>query len=143
MLAVYLRRLLGSRRTRSGNRQLGLILAGVLGLVVTIVVLNLGHVLRALGQQPQVIDLAGPYYTGFAFAMLPIVWFGVLRSFAAAMMKTGFVLAVTVFAIGAPGFLSTDNLVNVRYSFSTTLTVRRYKHRSQTIPDKIPVGFSR
>lgn len=27
MLAVYLRRLLGSRRTRSGNRQLGLILA--------------------------------------------------------------------------------------------------------------------
>ncbi len=33
MLAVYLRRLLGSRRTRSGNRQLGLILAGVAGAI--------------------------------------------------------------------------------------------------------------
>ena len=31
--------------------------------------------------------------------MLPIVWFGVLRSFASAMMKTGFVLAVTVVTV--------------------------------------------
>lgn len=77
----------------------GMILAGLLGLVVTVVVLNLGPVMRALGQQPQVIELAAPYYTGFAFAMLPIVWFGVLRSFAAAMMNTGFVLAVTVVTV--------------------------------------------
>jgi MATE family multidrug resistance protein len=77
----------------------GMILSGLLGLVVTVVVLNLGTVMRALGQQSQVIELAGPYYTGFAFAMLPIVWFGVLRSFAAAMMKTGFVLAVTVVTV--------------------------------------------
>lgn len=77
----------------------GMILSGLLGLVVTVVVLNLGHVLRALGQKPEVIELAGPYYTGFAFAMLPIVWFGVLRSFAAAMMKTGFVLTVTVVTV--------------------------------------------
>ncbi|MEY3081857.1 MAG: hypothetical protein RJA94_1842 [Pseudomonadota bacterium] len=76
-----------------------MILAGLLGLIVTVVVLNLGSVMRALGQQSQVIELAGPYYTGFAFAMLPIVWFGVLRSFAAAMMKTGFVLAVTVVTV--------------------------------------------
>jgi MATE family multidrug resistance protein len=77
----------------------GMILAGLLGLVVTVVVLNLGPVMRALGQQPQVIELSRPYYMGFAFAMLPIVWFGVLRSFAAAMMKTGFVLAVTVVTV--------------------------------------------
>ena len=32
-------------------------------------------------------------------ATLAIVWFGVLRSFAAAMMKTGFVLAVTVVTV--------------------------------------------
>jgi len=76
-----------------------MILSGLLGLIVTVIVLNLGHILRALGQQEQVIALAGPYYTGFAFAMLPIVWFGVLRSFAAAMMKTGFVLAVTVVTV--------------------------------------------
>lgn len=74
----------------------GLILAGLLGAAVTVIVLNLGHVLRWTGQDPEVIALSGPYYTGFAFAMLPIIWFGVLRSFVAALMKTGFVLAITV-----------------------------------------------
>ncbi|WP_421695104.1 MATE family efflux transporter [Aestuariivirga sp.] len=77
----------------------GLMLAGALGMAVTVVVLNLGFVLTVLGQDPEVIELAGPYYTGFAFAMLPIVWFGVLRSFAAAMMKTGFVLFITVITV--------------------------------------------
>jgi MATE family multidrug resistance protein len=95
----------------------GMILAGLLGLAVTVVVLNLGHLLRALGQQPQVIELAGPYYTGFAFAMLPIVWFGVLRSFAAAMMKTGFVLAVTVVTVILNYFLM-QGLVHGSFGFA-------------------------
>ncbi len=77
----------------------GLILSGLLSAAVTMVVLNLGSVLQALGQDPQVVILAGPYYTAFAFAVLPIVWFGVLRSFAAAMMKTGFVLFITVITV--------------------------------------------
>ena len=95
----------------------GMILSGLLGLVVTVIVLNLGHVLRALGQQQQVIELAGPYYTGFAFAMLPIVWFGVLRSFAAAMMKTGFVLAVTVVTVVLNYFLM-QGLVHGSFGFA-------------------------
>lgn len=95
----------------------GMILAGLLGLVVTVVVLNLGSVMRALGQQPQVIELAGPYYTGFAFAMLPIVWFGVLRSFAAAMMNTGFVLAVTVVTVILNYFLM-QGLVHGSFGFA-------------------------
>lgn len=77
----------------------GLILAGLLAAGATVVVLNLGTVLRVLGQDAEVIELAGPYYTAFAFAILPIVWFGVLRSFAAAMMKTGFVLFITVITV--------------------------------------------
>lgn len=95
----------------------GMILAGLLGLVVTVVVLNLGPVMRALGQQSQVIELAGPYYTGFAFAMLPIVWFGVLRSFAAAMMKTGFVLAVTVVTV-ILNYVLTQGLVHGSFGFA-------------------------
>jgi MATE family multidrug resistance protein len=63
---------------------------------VTLVVLNLGPVLRLAGQDAEVIRISGPYYTAFAFAMLPIIWFGVLRSFAAAMMRTGFVMTITV-----------------------------------------------
>lgn len=83
----------------------GLILSGLLSLGVTLAVLNLGPVLRVLGQDPRVIALAGPYCTGFAFAMLPIVWFGVLRSFAAAMMKTGFVMLITVVTVVLNYFL--------------------------------------
>lgn len=95
----------------------GMILSGTLGLIVTVIVLNLGHVMKALGQQAQVIELAGPYYTGFAFAMLPIVWFGVLRSFAAAMMKTGFVLAVTVVTVILNYFLM-EGLVHGSFGFA-------------------------
>jgi MATE family multidrug resistance protein len=94
-----------------------MILAGILGLIVTVVVLNLGSVMRALGQQSQVIELAGPYYTGFAFAMLPIVWFGVLRSFAAAMMKTGFVLAVTVVTV-ILNYILMQGLVHGSFGFA-------------------------
>ena len=77
----------------------GLLLAGVLGLAVTLIACNLGTVMAVLGQDPQVIALAGPYYFAFAFAILPIVWFGVLRSFVAAMMKTGFVLFITAVTV--------------------------------------------
>ena len=77
----------------------GLVLAGLFGVVVTVVVLNLGTVLRLTGQDPEVIAISGPYYQGFAFAMLPIIWFCVLRSFVAALMKTGFVLAITVITV--------------------------------------------
>lgn len=89
----------------------GLILAGLLGVIVTMVVLNLGTVLRLTGQDPEVIRISESYYTGFAFAMLPIIWFGVLRSFVAALMKTGFVLAVTVITV-ALNYLLMQGLVH-------------------------------
>ena len=77
----------------------GLILSALMALGVSVIVYNLGYVLAAAGQDATVIELAGPYYRGFAFAILPIVWFGVLRSFAAAMMRTGFVLAITILTV--------------------------------------------
>lgn len=83
----------------------GLILAALFAVVVTLIVLNLGSLLRALGQDAEVIELAEPYYRGFAFAVLPIVWFGVLRSFAAAMMRTGFVLVITMVTVVMNYFL--------------------------------------
>ncbi len=77
----------------------GLLLAGVLGAVVTAVVFNLSAILRLAGQDPQVIEIAQPYYFYFAFAMLPIIWFGVLRSFAAALMKTRFIMMITILTV--------------------------------------------
>ena len=49
--------------------------------------------------------------------MLPIVWFGVLRSFAAAMMKTGFVLAVAVVTVVLNYFLM-QGLVHGSFGFA-------------------------
>ncbi len=77
----------------------GLVLSSALGLLATLVVLNLDVVLKWAGQDENVMVLAAPYYFYFAFAMLPIIWFGVLRSFAAAMMRTGFVMAITIITV--------------------------------------------
>lgn len=77
----------------------GLLLAGGLGAIVTAVVFNLDAILRLAGQDAEVIGMARPYYFNFAFAMLPIIWFGVLRSFAAALMKTRFIMMITILTV--------------------------------------------
>lgn len=102
VVGVLVSEALGARRKDVVLPELlrGLILAGLLAAVVTFTVLNLGVVLRFAGQDPAIVRMAGPYYHNFAFAILPIIWFGVLRSFAAAMMRTGFVMGVTVFTVG-------------------------------------------
>lgn len=77
----------------------GLVLSTLLGLAVSVIVLNMASVLWLSGQDERVIALSEPFAFTFAFAMLPIVLFGVLRSFVAAMMRTGFVLFITVFTV--------------------------------------------
>lgn len=101
VVSVLVSEALGARRREDALPHLirGLIAAAVLGLLVTVVVLNLGTVLAFFGQDPEVIRISGPYYRNFAFAMLPIILFGVLRSFCAAMMRTGFVMGVTVLTV--------------------------------------------
>lgn len=76
-----------------------MLLATVLGIIVTVVVLNLEGVMTLAQQDAEVIAISEPFYMNFAWAMLPIIWFGVLRSFCAAMMRTGFVLAITVLTV--------------------------------------------
>ena len=77
----------------------GLMLAGGLGLAVSLLVYHLDLVLALARQDADLIALARPYFQNFAFAIVPIVWFGVLRSFASAMMRTGFVLTITVLTV--------------------------------------------
>lgn len=89
---------LGAGRRQDAVPELlrGLLLSGLLGLGVTVLVWNLHLVLRLAHQDPDIIAMAQPYYRYFAFAILPIVLAGVLRSFVAALMRTGVVLAVAV-----------------------------------------------
>lgn len=113
VVGVLVSEALGALRRERAVPELirGMVLAGLLGLAATVVVLNLGTVLRVTGQDPEVIRMAEPYYQAFAFAMLPIIWFGVLRSFVAALMKTGFVLAITVITV-ALNYLLMQGLVH-------------------------------
>jgi multidrug resistance protein, MATE family len=101
VVGVLVSTALGAGRRQDALPELvrGMVLAGVLGVIVTVVVLKLDVVLGISGQDPGIIVMAEPYYRHFAFAMLPIIWFGVLRSFASAMMRTGFVMAITIITV--------------------------------------------
>lgn len=83
----------------------GMVLAGVLGAVLTLVVLKLDWVLAAARQDPAVIALARPFFEIFAWSLLPMIWFTVMRAFVAALMRTGFVLFITIVTVVLNYFL--------------------------------------
>lgn len=77
----------------------GLVLAAVLGMALTFISLNLGPILALGGQKEQIIETARPFFTAFAWSMIPSAFFGVFRSFVSALMRTGFIMFVTVSAV--------------------------------------------
>ncbi len=98
---------LGARRREdvTGALLQGLWLAALLGGVLSILVWNMGAVLAFAGQSPEVVAVAAPFARGFAFAMLPMILFSVLRAFAAAMMRTGMVMGVTLVSVALQYFV--------------------------------------
>jgi MATE family multidrug resistance protein len=85
----------------------GLWLALVIGLALTVLVWNMDVLLGWAGQAPDVIAIAGPFSHGFAFAVLPMILFSVLRATAAAMMRTGMVMAITIASVTVQYFVMT------------------------------------
>jgi MATE family multidrug resistance protein len=100
------------RRCDAGHvaRQ-GLIVATVLGVPATVFVWHLATLLAPTGQDPKVIALAVPYLHALSGCVLPVLWFSVLRSFVAALARTGAVMVITVAAVGL-NYLLTLALVN-------------------------------
>ena len=78
----------------------GFIVATLVGVPATILVWHLDSVLALTGQDPEIIELMGPYLKPLSGAMLPMLWFFVLRTFAASLAKTGAVMVITVAAVG-------------------------------------------
>ena len=76
-----------------------LVLAAAFGIALTAITLNLGPILALGGQDPQIIDTARPFFTAFAWSMIPSTFFGVFRSFVSALNRTGFVMFITVSAV--------------------------------------------
>ena len=77
----------------------GFIVATALGVPATVLIWNLAPLLALSGQDPRVIELAAPYLHGVAGFVLPALWFAVLRSFVAALARTGAVMVITVAAV--------------------------------------------
>ena len=92
----------------------GLIVAGLIGLPLTIVIANLDMLLAATGQDPDVVALAGPYLSALSFFVLPALWFTALRDFVAALSRTTSVMAITVSAV-AVNWALTEGLVHGRW----------------------------
>jgi len=78
----------------------GFVVATAIGVPATLLVWNLDSVLAVTGQDPAVIAPMRSYLGPFSIAILPMLWFFVLRAFITALARTGAVMAITVAAVG-------------------------------------------
>ena len=97
----------GGRKSDAGHsaRQ-GLIMATAVAGPATVVIWNLDWVMAVTGQDPRVVELAGPYLYTLSGFMLPALWFAVLRGFVSALAKTNAIMVITVSAVGLNYFLT-------------------------------------
>ena len=65
----------------------GLILATAVAAPATLLMWKLDWVMEVTGQDPKVVELAGPYLWTLSWFMLPALWFAVLRGFVAALAR--------------------------------------------------------
>ncbi len=101
----------GRRRAAGQAARQGFIVATVLGLPATVLVWNIAPLLALTGQDPKVVALAAPYLHALSGIVLPVLWFAVLRSFVAALARTGAVMLITLGAVGL-NYLLTAGLVH-------------------------------
>jgi MATE family multidrug resistance protein len=77
----------------------GMIVATGLGLPTMVAIWNLDFVLVLTNQDPKVVELARGYLHGLCGAVLPILWFGVLRNFVAVLSQTVSILIISILAV--------------------------------------------
>ena len=77
----------------------GLIVATGLGLPTMVAIWNLDLVLVLTNQDPKVVELAEGYLRGLSGAVLPVLWFGVLRNFVAVLSQTVSILIISIIAV--------------------------------------------
>jgi len=105
----------GDRKDEVGHvlRQ-GMIVATVTGIPATVLILYLDHFLVWTAQDPVVIELARPFLVPVAWMVMPVLWFSVLRIFAAMLDRGVFVTVITFGAVPLNWVLATG-LVEGRF----------------------------
>ena len=98
----------GSARSHEVGHALrqGLVVATVTGLPAIWLILNLDAVMVWTGQDPIVIALAEPFLAPVAWMVMPVLWFSVLRTFAATLDRGSYVSVITVVAVAFNYFLA-------------------------------------
>jgi MATE family multidrug resistance protein len=93
---------LGARDFRGVRRTVrqGFWLTLLFGALFTLVIWNGRHVLLVTGQDPVLAGLAEDYLQAVAWALIPSLWFVVLRCFTTAHSRPRSVLVVTLLAVG-------------------------------------------
>ena len=78
----------------------GMLVATGLGIPAMILIWNLDLFMVLTSQDPIVVDLAFDFLRGLAGAVLPVLWFAVLRNYVAVLAQTVSILVITVIAVG-------------------------------------------
>jgi MATE family multidrug resistance protein len=78
----------------------GFWVATILSIPGTAIGWYLAPILRWLGQDEEVVAIAGDYLKGMVWCFLPYMWFTVLRNFVTALHRTVSVMVISVAAIG-------------------------------------------
>ncbi len=97
----------GDRASEVGHvlRQ-GIIVATLVGIPATVLILYLDVLMVWTAQDPVIIDLARPFLVPLALTVLPVLWFSVLRIFAAMLDRGFYVTVITIAAVGLNWFLA-------------------------------------
>ena len=90
----------GNKRQLGASVRQGIIVATGLGIPAMLLIWNLDLALIVTNQDPKVIELARRYLLGLSGAVLPVLWFSVLRSFVAVLSQTVSIMVITITAVG-------------------------------------------
>ena len=100
MIATELGRKRHSVRDLRRTVRQGLWLAILVSIPIWIILWNAEAILKAMGQEPALAEMAGIYVRWLQWAVLPFYGYIVLRSFISALERPGWALAIVFAAVG-------------------------------------------
>lgn len=103
----------GQKRQAGLVVQQGFFVSTLIGIPSMVIVWNLDTVLAWTGQDPLIVELAGPYLRQLSGFVLAVLFFSVLRNFVSAISRPKVVMFITVGGV-AVNYLLTEILVHGR-----------------------------
>ena len=90
----------GKKKELGNSVRQGFIVATGLGVPAMLLIWNLDLALIVTDQDTKVVELARGYLKGLSGAVLPVLWFAILRNFVAVLSQTVSILVISIAAVG-------------------------------------------